>query len=38
MPKRIWVKAGGYDESMRQGYEDWEFNIRLGTLGFFGQG
>lgn len=37
MPKQIWVKAGGYDESMRQGYEDWEFNIRLGTLGFFGQ-
>ena len=37
MPKRIWSEAGGYDETMRQGYEDWEFNIRLGTLGYFGQ-
>jgi GT2 family glycosyltransferase len=37
MPKRLWAKAGGYDESMRQGYEDWEFNIRLGTLGYYGQ-
>ena len=27
---------GGYDESMRRGYEDWEFNIRLGAHGFFG--
>jgi glycosyltransferase involved in cell wall biosynthesis len=27
---------GGYDESMRQGYEDWEFNIRLGAHGLFG--
>ena len=23
MPKRIWSVAGGYDETMRQGYEDW---------------
>ena len=37
MPKRLWTEAGGYDESMRQGYEDWEFNIRLGTLGYYGQ-
>ncbi|OGT93506.1 MAG: hypothetical protein A2286_10585 [Gammaproteobacteria bacterium RIFOXYA12_FULL_61_12] len=36
MPRRLWVEAGGYDETMRQGYEDWEFNIRLGTLGYFG--
>lgn len=34
--KAVWKKAGGYDESMRRGYEDWEFNIRLGCLGFFG--
>lgn len=37
MPKRLWTEAGGYDESMHKGYEDWEFNIRLGTLGYFGQ-
>jgi len=37
MPKRLWVEAGGYNESMCLGYEDWEFNIRLGTLGHYGQ-
>ena len=37
MPKRLWTEAGGYDESMHKGYEDWEFNIRLGILGHFGQ-
>lgn len=36
MPKRLWEEAGGYDETMRQGYEDWEFNIRLGALGYYG--
>lgn len=36
MPKQLWLKVGGYDETMRQGYEDWEFNIRLGVLGYFG--
>lgn len=36
MPKALWEKVGGYDESMRQGYEDWEFNIRLGSLGYHG--
>lgn len=36
MPKQLWAEAGGYDETMRQGYEDWEFNIRLGTLGYYG--
>ncbi len=29
MPKSLWAEAGGYDETMRQGFEDWEFNIRL---------
>lgn len=33
MPKSLWASSGGYDESMRQGYEDWEFNIRLGEGG-----
>lgn len=36
MPKSLWEKVGGYDESMRQGYEDWEFNIRLGSYGHYG--
>lgn len=37
LPKAIWYELGGYDESMRRGYEDWEFNIRLGRHGVFGQ-
>lgn len=36
IPKAVWVSAGGYDESMQKGYEDWEFNIRLGALGYIG--
>lgn len=27
--KSCWEEIGGYDESMRKGYEDWEFYIRL---------
>lgn len=34
--KSLWEQAGGYDETMRRGYEDWEFNIRLGSLGCAG--
>ena len=29
--KNDWELAGGYDESMRLGYEDWEFWLRLGA-------
>lgn len=36
MRKRAWRKAGGYDETMRDGYEDWEFNIRLIFAGYRG--
>jgi glycosyltransferase involved in cell wall biosynthesis len=32
--KKIWSEIGGYDEAMKLGYEDWEFNIRLGKNGF----
>ena len=32
--KSLWDKIGGYDEDMKLGYEDWEFNIRLGKYGF----
>ena len=34
--KRDWTLAGGYDESMKFGYEDWEFWLRLGARGRFG--
>ncbi|MBC6440763.1 MAG: glycosyltransferase family 2 protein [Rhodospirillales bacterium] len=33
IPKTLWQRVGGYDESMRLGYEDWDFNIRLGLVG-----
>ena len=28
--------AGGYDEAMRDGYEDWDFSLRLARAGFRG--
>lgn len=31
-----WELAGGYDESMRLGYEDWDFWLRLAERGRFG--
>lgn len=31
--KSAWSHVGGYDTSMRRGYEDWEFFIRLMALG-----
>jgi len=31
--KEHWVSVGGYDESMRNGLEDWEFYIRLLSKG-----
>ena len=36
MRKSAWQKAGGYDETMRDGYEDWEFNLRLISAGYVG--
>jgi len=35
--KRAWEEVGGYDENMRDGYEDWEFWINLGKAGWFGK-
>lgn len=35
-PKAVWRGVGGYDEKMRKGYEDWEYNIRLGAQGHSG--
>jgi len=35
--KKAWDSVGGYDESMKSGYEDWEFLIRLGKSGWFGK-
>jgi len=36
LPRAAWEEVGGYDASMRRGYEDWEFNIRLGSYGKYG--
>ena len=33
IPKALWRQVGGYDETMRLGCEDWDFNIRLGLAG-----
>lgn len=30
-------RIGGYDEQMKSGYEDWEFNIRLGKNNIYGR-
>ena len=35
--RRDWEAAGGYDESLSCGYADWEFWLRLGERGRFGQ-
>ncbi|NLI13395.1 MAG: glycosyltransferase, partial [Peptococcaceae bacterium] len=34
--REAWEKVGGYDESMRIGYEDWEFWLRLAGEGYGG--
>lgn len=34
--KSAWQEVGGYDETMREGYEDWEFYLRLMLRGFRG--
>ena len=34
--RTTWEAGGGYDETMRQGYEDWELNVRLGGIGLHG--
>jgi GT2 family glycosyltransferase len=34
--KSAWQAIGGYDESMRAGMEDWEFNIRMSRSGLRG--
>ena len=36
IPKAVWEEVGGYDQTLRRGYEDWEFSIRLGARGKFG--
>lgn len=32
--KEVWEKVGGYDEEMKDGYEDWDFWIRCLTAGY----
>lgn len=36
MPKKIWEEVDGYDTNLVNGYEDWDFNIRLGRHGYYG--
>ena len=36
-PKEAWEKVGGYDEAMHDGYEDWDYHIRLGLIGVCGK-
>lgn len=32
--KECWQKVGGYDENPKNGYEDWEFYLRVTSLGW----
>lgn len=32
--KICWIEAGGYDEKMKKGYEDWEFWISITSAGW----
>lgn len=32
--KKVWETIGGYDENMREGYEDWDFWYRATKAGF----
>ena len=34
--KSAWEAVGGFDETMKDGYEDWDFWIRLGENGYHG--
>jgi glycosyltransferase involved in cell wall biosynthesis len=36
MWRAAWLAAGGYDEAMRSGYEDWDFSLRLAEAGYRG--
>ena len=32
--REVWEKVGGYDLNMKNGYEDWEFNVSVAKLGY----
>ncbi|WP_396191038.1 glycosyltransferase family 2 protein [Flavobacterium sp.] len=32
--KKCWLEVGGYDENMKNGYEDWDFYIRVCSFGW----
>ena len=34
--KSAWSEVGGYDEEMKDGLEDWMFNLKMGHHGYFG--
>jgi glycosyltransferase involved in cell wall biosynthesis len=35
--KKAWEDVNGYDENMKDGYEDWDFWINIGKKGWFGK-
>ena len=35
-PKSVWQELGGYDETLRKGYEDWEFWLRIASQNYSG--
>tara|TARA_Y100000589_G_scaffold316293_1_gene340885 strand:+ start:3114 stop:3950 length:837 start_codon:yes stop_codon:yes gene_type:complete len=37
MHKKVWLEIGGYDEEFINGYEDWDFNVRLLKNNFRGE-
>lgn len=32
--RKVWEEVGGYDINMKNGYEDWEFNISVAKLDY----
>jgi glycosyltransferase involved in cell wall biosynthesis len=34
--RKVWEEVGGYDESMREGFEDWDFWLKLAERGWGG--
>ena len=37
IPRKIFIDNGFYDENMKLGYEDWEFNVRLAANKYYGK-
>ena len=37
IPRKLFIENGFYDENMKLGYEDWEYNIRLASRNIYGK-